>query len=239
MPLVRTLFILGILLLTATVRAGDFEAANEFYDQGKFSDAKQLYERLVGQGEWSANLFYNLGNTDYRLGARGRAVLNYERALVLDGAHSEARANVQWLRAQTGARLPERGWWERGFPEAFGNVFAIGGVVAGWLVIFGFVASLIGRRSWGLVTCALFLAGYGACGVWLQERDRRVAVVTAQEAVARLAPADRASVAESLPAGSRVRILSERGEWIYCALPGGGLGWIAVGQLEAIRLTRS
>lgn len=54
------------------VHAGDFEDANQLYDQGKFAEAKQAYERLVGRGEWSANLFYNLGNAAYRISAPGR-----------------------------------------------------------------------------------------------------------------------------------------------------------------------
>ena len=85
----------------------------------------------------------------------------------------------------------------------------------------------------------MLLAAYGCAGVWLRERDSTLAVSTEKEAVARLAPADRASVAESLPAGSRVRVLSERGEWIYCALPGGGLGWIPDQQVEKVRLKKS
>ena len=69
--------------------------------------------------------------------------------------------------------------------------------------------------------------------------SNNVAIVTAKETAARLAPADRASVAEPLPAGSRVRVLSERGDWIYCALPGGGRGWIPETQIERVRLAKS
>ena len=53
------------------VHAGDLQTANQFYDQGKFSEAKQHYEQLAQTGESSANVFYNLGNTNYRLGAPG------------------------------------------------------------------------------------------------------------------------------------------------------------------------
>ena len=41
---------------------GDFDEANSLYDAGKFGEAKQVYEKLAGRGEWSANLFYDLGN---------------------------------------------------------------------------------------------------------------------------------------------------------------------------------
>jgi hypothetical protein len=112
-------------------------------------------------------------------------------------------------------------------------------VVALWGALFGIVASLFGRRAWGWVALAVLVAAYSGVGFWWRDQDAALAVITSKEAVARLAPADRASVAESLPAGSRVRVLSERGEWIYCALPGGGLGWISDQQIEKVRLTKT
>ena len=89
---------LALLCGRALAGGGDFEGANQAYDQGKFSEAKAGYEKLAEAGEWSANLFYNLGNADYRLGATGRAMLDYERALALYPAHPEARANLAVLR---------------------------------------------------------------------------------------------------------------------------------------------
>lgn len=221
------------------LRADDFESAAQLYDQGKFSEAKGIYEGLVERGEWSANLFYNLGNTDYRLGAPGRAMLNYERALALDSTHAEARANLHWVREQSGAKVPAKRWWEHALPVVAADVYLGVGVAAFWIAVFCASARLFGRRAWGWATVALLLAAYSAAGFWWRQQDRALAVITASQAVARLAPADRASVAESLPAGSQVRVLSERGEWVYCALPGGGLGWVAASQLEQVRSVKS
>ena len=95
------LYALAFLCGRAFAGGGDFEAANQAFDQGKFAEAKAGYEKLAETGEWSAHLFYNLGNADYRLGATGRAMLDYERALALDPAHAEARANLAVLRKQT------------------------------------------------------------------------------------------------------------------------------------------
>ncbi len=226
---------LANVLRAGTSQTGKFHEANRCYDEGKFGEAKQIYERLVDGGEWSANLFYNLGNADFRIGAPGKAVLNYERALALDGTHAEARANLQWLRAQTGAREPARRWWDYAYPALPGDAFAVVAALATWGAIFGFVK----RKSFGGPIVALLLAAYAGFGVWRAEQERSLAVITGRDAVARLAPADRASLAEPLPEGSRVRVLSERGEWIYCALPGGGRGWVAEGQLEKVRLSKS
>ena len=230
-----TLVLFWMLLLSAPLRAGEFDDANALYDAGKFGEAKQTYERLAGRGEWSANLFYNLGNAAFRMSAPGQAVLNYERALALDGTHTEARANLQWLREQTGAKMAPRQWWEYVYPILPGGVFAVTAAVAFWVGVF----ALVSRRYFGWASFAFLLAGYAGVGVWRADREAAMAIITGKETSAKLAPADRAGLAEPLPEGSRVRVLSERGEWIYCALPGGGRGWIAEPHLERVRLKKS
>lgn len=232
------LIFLWIGTLAGMVRAGDFDEANQLYDQGKFGEAKQRYEQLAGRGEWSANLFYNLGNADYRIGAPGKAILNYERALALDGTHAEARANLKWLREQTGAKQVPRRWWEYAYPALPGDVFAVVAAVAFWggvVVVAGVISR---RRFFGWAALAFLAAVYAGVGVWRSDQESAVAIIIGKEASAKLAPADRAALAEPLPEGSRVHVLSERGEWIYCGLPAGGRGWIAVQHLERVRLTK-
>ncbi len=81
--------------LGGAVPAADFDSANQSYDQGKFAEAKDGYEKLLESGAGSANDYYNLGNVDFRLGSPGRAILDYERALALNPRHPEARANLK------------------------------------------------------------------------------------------------------------------------------------------------
>src|SRR5882757_1625792 len=107
--------LLIILALAIFAHADDFDAANQLFDAGKFDEARQQYSALVERGEWSANLFYNLGNADFRAGSPGRAMLDYERAIVLDPAHSEARGNLKLLRDQANAKVPERTWLDMAF----------------------------------------------------------------------------------------------------------------------------
>jgi hypothetical protein len=72
--------------------------------------------------------------------------------------------------------------------------------------------------------------------MWRQHRERATAIVVVQSIEARLQPADSAGLAEALPAGSRVQILRERGEWLYCMLPGQKPGWIPRPAVERVRL---
>lgn len=229
---------------TMAVRADEFDTANHLFDQEKFSEAKQRYEQLVADGKWTANLFYNLGNTDFRLGAPGVAALNYERALALEPSHPEAAMNLRLLREQTGARIFPPSWRDHVVPPLATDVCAVIGASAGWLALFCVIA-IIARRGaispnvWLLFALFVVLAAYAGFAVWHDAQNASLAVITARQAEARLAPVDRAARAETLPAGSRVRIVSERGDWVYCALPGGGLGWLPASALEKVRLGTS
>jgi hypothetical protein len=87
-----------------------------------------------------------------------------------------------------------------------------------------------------LIIALWSVAIYSAAAVWHLRGSEMLAIVLAKEADARLAPADRAGLAEKLPAGSRVRVLSERGAWTYCELPGSGRGWLPSDALERVYL---
>jgi tetratricopeptide (TPR) repeat protein len=232
------------LALMSVARAGDFEAANELFDQGKFEDARQKYESLVAAGQESANLFYNLGNADYRLGSAGRAMLNYERALALDPHHPEARANLQMLRQQSGAKLPALSWFESIISSQSLTVWTWTAAAAAWLTIFSLAMVATSSRAekgglWLLALAGVAILAAAGSSVWMRTKDQARAIITADRTEARLAPAESAGVAEALPPGSRVRVLSTRGDWIYCELPGAGRGWVPKSALEPVKVERS
>jgi len=63
----RTLAILfcltfGIASVGFAQSDAEFAKANQGYAQGRFKEAIDGYESLVRSGQWSANVFYDLGN---------------------------------------------------------------------------------------------------------------------------------------------------------------------------------
>ncbi|HEX8295785.1 MAG TPA: tetratricopeptide repeat protein [Chthoniobacteraceae bacterium] len=215
-----------------------FESANQLYEAGKFVEAREEYRQLLDGGQRTANLYYNLGNTEYRLGAPGLAILEYERALEADPSHPEAQANLKLLRGQTGARVRAEDWGDRHFPRWGNSVYVVALTVSVWAGLFA-LAALVGRSARGaplvFAAVAFGIAIYFAAGIWRHERRQPRAIITA-EVEARLAPAESAGPAGSLPVGSEVWILSERGDWAYCELPDAtNRGWINLKALERVR----
>ena len=70
------------------------------YIKEDYATAIQVYETLLKNGE-AADVYYNLRNSYYKIGEIAKAVLNYERALLLQPGNSDIRANLEVARAKT------------------------------------------------------------------------------------------------------------------------------------------
>lgn len=96
----RIMIMLMAALATAAIAqngASLAEQANAAYQKDDFNGALGLYEKAAKEEGTSSLLYYNMGNTHYRLGNMGKAVLCYERALVLDPANDDARTNLEFV----------------------------------------------------------------------------------------------------------------------------------------------
>src|SRR6266702_1528366 len=189
-------------ILTFSVLAqsdADFAKANQDYAQGNFKEAISGYETLVRSGQWSANLFYDLGNAYFRTDAFGHAILNYARALEM-----------------------QLSWPERYLQFASINQFSIAAAVAFWVGVFCIVRLIFVRRP-SAATIALSVFSVTVFAIALlavYELDHgsngsALAIVTGKDVQARLATADTANSILALPPGSEVKILSTRGDWLY------------------------
>lgn len=214
----------------------DFTAANNLYDKGDFKAARAAYETLVKSGNWSAHLFYNLGNAAYREGDKGAAILAYERALALEPGHPEAKANLGFLRDATGARIPKPSWMGRALEWPAANEAAWLAAAAAWGLCFS-VAPLVwkSRVARGpALGCALLLAWSGAVLAW-QHNAGDPWIVTAEKASARTMPADNSPSLAPLPVGSHVQLILERGPWLNIQLPDGSRGWISSSAVSVLK----
>jgi tetratricopeptide (TPR) repeat protein len=221
----------------------NFTKANQEYAQGHFKEAISSYEALVRTGQWSANLFYDLGNAYFRTGDFGRAILNYERALALERHHPEAVANLQIARDEAHALELQQSWPERHLQFASVNQYCIAAAIAVWLAIFAVVILIFARRRSAtmiaiLIFCLLIssVAIYAVYALEHGTNGSALAIVTGKEVQARLATADTANSVLALPPGSKIKILSTRGDWIYAALPNDLRGWIPARNAEQVRL---
>ena len=92
-----------------SVAGSAVQRADSAYMQADFNTALQLYTEALDSVGPSSALYYNIGNSWYRTGHPGRAILNYERALRIDPTNVDARANLDFVDSTTVDRPGERG----------------------------------------------------------------------------------------------------------------------------------
>lgn len=240
----KTIGMLGFLFLVSSALGqtdGQFAKANEDYAQGKFKEAIADYEALVQSREWSANLFYDLGNAYFRTQDFGRAILNYERALALDQHHPESDANLRIARDEARALEMPPGWVERHLELVSATQYGITAAIAFWIGAFCLVIIWWARRrpakATGLAILSFTICAGAVLAIYkIENAQRGAAIVTGKDAQARIATADSASSVLALPPGSEIRILSSRGDWVYAALPNDLRGWIPARDAEPVKL---
>jgi len=78
-----------------------FRQANEAYSKGDFQTAAGVYEELLKANGESAIVYYNLGNSYYKLNKIAPSILNYERALLLEPGNTDIRFNLEMSKLKT------------------------------------------------------------------------------------------------------------------------------------------
>jgi tetratricopeptide (TPR) repeat protein len=212
-------------------------AANEAYQNGKYEEAKVDYLQLVHAGQYSADLFYNLGNVWFKLGDQGRAILNYERALLLNPGLDEAGSNLRAVLKIVG-NDDQPTFRDR--VEAYADFFPLIASLAFWISAFSFLLAWRKRGRFtvfwirlSVVAGFIFLCG-AAIYVWIgsgaKDPNRALIIDTASDL--KYGPAVSARSVESLQIGEQVRLISERGDWTFCRASTGNLGWILTRKTE-------
>lgn len=75
-----------------------FFQANQAYKSGNYLEASKIYSELIINGPVSGYIYYNLGNSSFRQGDLGSAILNYERARTLMPRDADLAFNLSYAR---------------------------------------------------------------------------------------------------------------------------------------------
>ncbi len=220
--------------------ANQWERARALYDAREFRNAAAVYEQILIDRGPSPQVYYNLGNTYFRMEEFGRAALCYERALLMEPNHVEARANLSHLRAKMGSITQEPNLSARILNAIPHNIAVLAATALAWLAVFALIVAIFLRGNrLPFVVCAVFLALAAGTFPILRATSRGLvfdpsrAVVIHQNSAARYSPALGSPTAQPLPPGSVVKVLLQRGAWSYVATSNNQRGWIQTASIES------
>ena len=227
-----------------------YQEGNRLYQEGDFEEALASYLRLVEAGFESGEVYYNIGNTYFKLSDVAQSILHYERARRLLPGDEDVQANLDLARSLTVdeiAPLPRFwlfsavDWWVGLLPRTL----LIAVVVASYLVGTGVVLLLILKRGapaavWGRRIASASAVVFLLFGLNLAVREFEVgqaqeAVVLQPQVDVLSAPLDDETLTIfTVHEGTKVRIDRLSEEWAEVALEDGRVGWVPVGVLETI-----
>jgi hypothetical protein len=178
---------------------------------------------------YSAPALYNLANAYARAGKPGLAVLNYERAKLLDPNDPDINANLHHVREAAGLPPASRSRYDRliGFssPRMFAWLGVLGLLLAG-------VSALLRVRAkthrGKLLTvmlagfCLLGLSAGNAVAVWPILHE---AVVTTHSAQVRVSPVTTDAPLFELPEATMVTLRAEHDDFVLIQTAAGRAGW--------------
>ena len=235
--------LMGCLLVMGGVapsRAGLAEqvaSANAALAAGRPIDALDSYKTILSSPALtvssSAELWYNRGLAEEKIGNAPAASLSFRRALLLDPGFAPARRQLGVVLGVLG--IPFVSGWAETLPAMIHpDHLVLAGSVLGWIGILALIVLLVKgcRRKWlVLAALLLILVGHGGAVIGTLVDPRlsatKVAVVTTKEAQElKSTPADSAASTGSALPGSMVRILSHNGAWCYVSVGAGLTGWI-------------
>lgn len=225
---------------------------NSLYEQGKFIEAAAEYEKAISSGANNGHLYYNLGNSYFRMAQWGKAIACYRQALIELPRNPDLRSNLELARKHTVDSLPAdtqalgqiSSWLLH--PKTFFSAQELTIALVAlyflfWLIVALqplFAAAPISRyllfSSGGislLLLILLFFVRINARGTpefALQGsyRSLGVGVITSDEVNVSSGDSDQFQIIFVLHQGTEVDIGNKRKGWVQILLPDKRSGWV-------------
>ncbi len=229
------------------------ESASQAYRAQDYQKSILLYEDLVARGinedRESAQIYYNLGNAYFRDNQLGRAILNYEKALLLDPGDGDIRHNLRFARNRTEDRIDTAGslfltnWFTAVRNMLSSDAWAKLGIGLFVLFLACVAVFLFVRRLWarktafyaGLVLFVCLIVANIFSFSQKRERARRdTAVVMVGAARVNASPDENSNALFELHEGTKVKIRSYDGNWCEIEIANGSVGWTSKQNVEVI-----
>ena len=82
-----------------------FDEGNSFYNNGNYEQAIEKYSSIIKSGYESSELYYNLGNSYYKLNDIANSIFYFEKSLLLDPNNLESKNNLSFANNMTIDRI--------------------------------------------------------------------------------------------------------------------------------------
>lgn len=245
----KILFLL--LVVTSTIHSQSvdslFVQANNFYKTEQYQKAIDSYKKIEIQNMISADLYYNLGNSFYKLNKVGPTIFYYEKALQLNPDHEDVKNNMVFakrLALDNIKPLPKTVWQkinENYLQLLTYNEWAIVVVVLSFLagllfLLYYFNNTTTKKRLFFVTSMIAFICLFFSLTITYNQysysKNTKEAIVFATESEIRNAPTFNSEKVFTLHEGTKVFVLDAVDNWKKIKIADGKLGWIIASEIQ-------
>lgn len=215
--------------------------ANSLYNENAFDSALVVYENIIEQGYSSSTLYYNIGNTYYKLRNYPLAIYYYEKSLKLDPNNEDTRHNIeiaQLFLTDKIEAVPElfiKTWWNN-----LSNLFTINTWAVITLILIGIslicVFFYLTSKTRGLKK-TMFFTGiiaiiFTICSFSISSKkynyinSHNEGIIITPTVTIKSSPSTSSVDLFVLHEGSKVKILDNTEGWDKIKIANGSIGWL-------------
>lgn len=228
------------------------EAAAAYRDKA-FAKSIKMYEAQIDENssinQESAELYYNLANAYFRDNQIAKAIVNYERALLLNPGDSDIRHNLRFARTRIEDKIDSSdnfflNRWIRVVQNLYSaNTWAVIGIVFFVLFIvavgvYMISSQLLVRKVSFYVGIVLLILVITTNVFAFKQRNkilnRSTGIVMSASVSIYTSPDAHSQELFRLHEGSKVKIKREEGRWIEIMIANGSVGWLQKKNVEVI-----
>lgn len=249
-----TISFLAILFIVPSINAQDvLNDAMKAYQEENYEEAIRILEQEVKaqkeKGMESSDLYYNLGNAYFRDNEIAKAILNYERAALINPGDRDIRHNLEFARTKTEDKIISvdtfflQSWFDAVQNLQSSNAWAKVSVVLfilfmASLSVFFFVNRMFTKKVTfytGIITLVLLIItnvfSYRQKSK-IENRDSAIIMVSSVSITN--SPDSNSKELFQLHAGTKVKITKRDASWMEIEIENGNVGWINKDKLEVI-----
>ena len=224
--------------------------ADSAYAAADYATAAYVYEQLLAANGESSVIYYNLGGAYYKMDEIARAILNYERALLMDPSNDDIEFNLELARAKAvdkNALVSELFFvrWFRQFVSIMdADSWAKVAILCFIILIFSLTLFIFSKKSKTkkiIFTFALLsllctvLANAIASNETTKRLQRESAIIMQPSVVVRSTPSASGTELFILHEGKKVMIKDDSMKaWKEIEIEDGNIGWLPAEAIERI-----
>jgi tetratricopeptide (TPR) repeat protein len=223
--------------------------ANKAYTDGLFTNAVDLYKQVLASGNESWELYFNMGNSYYKLNDFASAILYYEKAKKLNPGNEDINFNLKVTNNKIADKiepLPEMFYkrWYRNLVELFpvdtwARITTLTFILSLFFTLFYVMSQRAYLRKIGFWAGILFfilslLSVHFSIQNYTTLQNNTEAIIFAPTVTIKSSPDEKSIDLFVLHEGTKVNILDNIGNWYEIRIINGSVGWLPASSVEKI-----